>query len=252
MKKLISAVLAVSALFLTSCGSESKIYEPEPIETEIYDGATITFEDGNLWTAQSVNDYNYEDDESECALSVVDYGGSNRLKIEVLSKSDDGNYKVPKIKFDVDKLVGIDNVSKICYVTADITAAANGTFTADNGEEILVPGNCIGEIDANSGEECEVWATFTKFSFEEWEKPAVSKHIEGKILIPKARYVDGEDKCTLIFMRWPIPNQADMYLDNITFYDDDRNPIPLVYNPATDEEVYETDEFTYSTESSIT
>ena len=33
-------------------------------------------------------------------------------------------------------------------------------------------------------------------------------------------------------MRWSIPNQADVYLDNITFYDEDGNSIPIVYKPG--------------------
>lgn len=200
--------------------------------SEIYEGATITFEDGFLWTAQCINSDNFQDDEAECILTNEEFEGSRQLKIEVVGKADDGNYKVPKIKFDVDRLVGINNVSRIKSVSLDITASANGTFTADNGEEILVPGNCMGEIDANSGEECAVWTTLAGFEFAEWEHTSIRKHIVGNILLPKSRYIDGEKECTIVFMRWPIPNSADVYIDNITFYDDDGEPIPLVYDPA--------------------
>lgn len=202
--------------------------------SDIHEGATITFDDGSLWTAECIGDYNFEDDEAECSLSVEEFNGSNQLRIEILTKNSENEYKVPKIRFDVDKLVGINNVSKIKSVSLDITAAANGTFTADDGSELFVPGNCIGEIDANSGEGCKVWATLASFSFDEWTEPYITKHIEGNINLPKARYFDGESGCTLVFMRWSIPNKADVYIDNITFYDDDGNPVPLVYDPYTD------------------
>lgn len=235
-------VLSVSAACTGQTGnsSESPVVtetaqaaETQPLSS-IYEGATITFEDGSLWTAECIGDYNFEDDEAECSLSVEKFNGSNQLRIEILTKNSENEYKVPKIRFDVDKLVGINNVSKIKSVSLDITAAANGTFTADNGDELFVPGNCIGEIDANSGEGCKIWATLASFSFDEWTEPYITKHIEGNINLPKARYFDGESGCTLVFMRWSIPNKADVYIDNITFYDDDGEPVPLVYDPYSD------------------
>jgi len=205
--------------------------QPEPF-SEVYDGATITFDDGFLWTAECIGDKDFQDDEAECELSVEKFEGSRQLKIRVIGTYENGDYKVPKIRFDVDKLIGTDNVSRIKSVSLDVTAAANGTFTADNGEEILVPGNCMGEIDANTGENCAVWTKLAGFDFSEWEKTSVKRHITGKILLPESRYIDGETGCTLVLMRWSIPNSADIYVDNITFYDDEGNPMPLVYNPA--------------------
>lgn len=200
--------------------------------SDVYDGATITFEDGLIWTAESIGDNNFQDDEAECELSVEKFEGSRQLKIRVIGKNEKGDYKVPKIRFDVDKLIGTQNVSKIKSVSLDVTAAANGTFTADNGDEILVPGNCMGEINANTGENCAVWTKLAGFNFAEWEKTSVKRHITGKILLDESRYIDGETGCTLVLMRWSIPNSADIYIDNITFFDDEGNPLPLVYNPA--------------------
>lgn len=220
------------------------VTETQPF-SEICDGATVTFEDGFLWTAECINDFNFEDDEAECELSVEEFNGNSQLRIQVITQDDEGNYKIPKIRFDVDKLIGTENVSKIKTVSMDISAVANGTFLAENGEEILVPGNCIGEIDANSGEECAVWTTLAEFAFEEWKETSVTKHIVGNFLLPKSRYIDGEKGCTIVFMRWTIPNKADVYIDNITFYDDNGNPIPLVYdplNPPVETEITGTDE----------
>lgn len=200
----------------------------------ITEGATVTFEDGFLWTAECIGDNDFQDDESECRLEIQELFGSKQLKIEVLSKSDDGNYKVPKIRFDVDKLVGKNNVSRIKTVSLDVTITADGTFLAESGEELFVPGNCIGRIYANSGEDGKMWTTLAEFGFEEWKLPYASKHIVGNILLPSTRYFDGQEGCTLIFMRWPIPNRADIYIDNLTFYDDDGNPVMLEYDPSSE------------------
>lgn len=199
----------------------------EPL-SEIYDGCTVTFDDNSLWTAQCIGDNNFEDDESECILTVEEMHDSRQLRIQVLDMNEDGEYKVPKIKFDVDELIGTENVSKIKSVSLDITACANGFFTGENGSELFVPGNFMGEIDANSGEECAVWTTLAKFEYAEWEKEYIRQNIKGEFLLPKSRYINGEKDCTIVLMRWPIPNQADIYIDNITFFDDDGNPLPLV------------------------
>ena len=44
----------------------------------------------------------------------------NKMK-EVLDKNDAGNYNIPKIVFDVDELVGSENLSKIKTFSVDIT-----------------------------------------------------------------------------------------------------------------------------------
>ena len=33
-------------------------------------------------------------------------------------------------------------------------------------------------------------------------------------------------------MRWGISNEADLYIDNLTFYDEDGNSIPIVNEPV--------------------
>lgn len=206
---------------------ETTITEPEKPSLTA-DANSITFTGGDLSTAVVMAEKNFENDESNCNLSVVEYNGSEMLKIEVLDKDDKGNYKVPKIVFDVDKLVGPENLSKIARVTADVFQVAVGDFVGDDGVAKKVPGNLLGSFAGNGGEDGSKWITFgSDFSAAEWDWDWVYLQFDGKILLPANRYGNGLENATLVFMRWGIPNQADIYIDNITFWDDDGNSIPL-------------------------
>ena len=157
--------------------------------------------------------------------------------MEVLDQKADGSgYKIPKIVFDVAKLVGAENLSRIQRISCDVTAVAVGTFTAENGEEILVPGNLMlgvaGKLAAENTTEQADWITFTEKSTDEWENEWVYLHVDANSPLPRNHYQDGYEGATLVFMRWSIPNQADLYLDNLTFYDADGNSLPIVYAPA--------------------
>lgn len=210
---------------------ETTITEPDKPTIEA-DANAITFTGNDLFTAYVMNEKGFENDESNCNLSVVEYNGSEMLKIEVLDKNDDGDYKIPKIVFDVDKLVGPDNLSKIHRVTADVFQVAVGDFIGEDGTAKKVPGNLIGAFCGNGGEDGSAWIQFgSDFEAAEWDWDWTYLKFDGKILLPKNRYGNGLDAATLVFMRWGIPNQADIYLDNITFWDDDGNSIPIVYTP---------------------
>jgi hypothetical protein len=172
---------------------------------------------------------NFKNDESNCNLSVAEYNKSKMLKIEVLDKDEDGNYKVPKIVFDVDKLVGKGNVNKVSKITCDVFQVAVGKFKGDDGKEILCPGNLMGLFGGNSGSDGKKWITFGgEFKQEEWNWNWEYLKFEGKILLPSNKYVNGCEESTFVFMRWQIPNQADIYMDNITFWDESGKSIPLV------------------------
>ena len=129
-------------------------------------------------------------------------------------------------------------------ISCDITGVAVGMFTGDDGSEMLVPGNVMGALggnlaaekktDADGGLLQNTWANLTEFSFAEWENNWVYSHVEANILLDANRYEAGYDGATLVLMRWGIPNQADLYIDNITFYDEDGKSIPLAYKPSGD------------------
>ncbi len=219
--------------------SESQDEEPEEEPEKpvlVADENAITFEDGDLYTAYNIDvDENGKGngDSSGTNLTVAEYNGSKMLKVEVLDQDDDGNYKVPKIGFDVDALVGAENVDKISSFKFDMFQVAVGTFTGDDGTEVLCPANFLGGFGGNSPttEDPSRWVSFGEFSASEWTWDWVYTQFTGKILLDSNKFEAGQDGCSIVLMRWGQPNQADIYIDNITFYDADGNSIPIVYTP---------------------
>lgn len=215
-----------------------------PAPTPTVDENAITFEDGDMYTAHSMGEKNYENDESATKLSIEEFNGTKQLRIQVLDKDENGTYKVPKIVFNLAELVGAENLNKIKSISCDVTGVAVGMFTGEDGSEMLVPGNVMGALggnlaaekktDADGGLLQNTWANLTEFSFAEWENNWVYSHVEASILLDANRYEAGYDGATLVVMRWGIPNQADLYIDNITFYDEDGKSIPLAYKPSGD------------------
>lgn len=226
-----AATTAVTTVPEDETTDETTVTEP-PKPTLSPDANAISFENGDLYTAFVMNEKNFENDESNCNLSVAEYNGSKMLKIEVLDKGSDGNYKVPKIVFDLDTLVGKDNLSKVSRLTADIFQVAVGDFINEEGEAMRVPGNLQGAFCGNGGEDGSAWIQFgSDFEAGEWNWEWEYLGFDGKILLPKNRYGNGLEGATLVFMRWAIPNQADIYIDNITFWDDDGKSVPITYTP---------------------
>ena len=211
-----------------------EIIEPEYPKPVVEENA-VTFNDSNdLYTAYCTNENNFQNDESNCNLSISEYKGEKQLKIEVLDKDGNGNYKTPKITFDVDKLVGSENLSRVKSFSVDITQVGVGEFMCDDGIGRIVPGNLMGTFGSLVGENCDEWyeptGSSNAYSTEEWSLEWVYLHVEGKWLLKS--FVDGTDEAKLVFMRWGIPNQADIYLDNLTFYDAEGKSIPIVYTPG--------------------
>lgn len=218
--------------------TEEPAEEPEKPVIEA-DPNAVTFEDGDIATAFNIDvDANGKGngDASGTNLSVVEYNNSKMLKIEVLEQDDNGNYKVPKVGFDVDALVGAENVGKIKSFTMDIYQVAVGMFTGDDGTEALCPGNLMGGFGGNSPttEDPSRWVSFGEFSVAEWTWDWVYTQFQGKILLDSNMYEAGQEGCSIVLMRWGIPNQADIYIDNLTFYDADGNSIPIVYTGSGD------------------
>ncbi len=198
------------------------------------DTNAVTFEDGRLYTAYNID----VDDEgkgigdaSGTNLTVEEYNGSMMLKIEVLEQDGDGIYKIPKIGFDVDALVGPENVDKIKSFQIDMYQVAVGPYVGEDGTEVLCPANFMGGFGGYSPttENPTRWISFGDFAAAEWTLDWVYTQFQGKILLDNNRFEKGQTGCSIVLMRWGMPNQADIYIDNITFFDEDGNSIPIVY-----------------------
>ena len=202
-----STAAATTEAATTEAPTEAPSTE-RPAPTPTVDENAITFEDGDLYTAHSMAEKNYENDESATELTIEEFNGTKQLRVQVLDKDDNGTYKVPKVVFNLAELVGAENLNKIKSISCDITGVAVGMFTGEDGSEMLVPGNVMGALggnlaaekktDADGGLLQNTWANLTEFSFAEWENNWVYSHVEANILLDANRYEAGYDGATLL------------------------------------------------------
>lgn len=182
---------------------------------------------------------NFENDESDVEFTIEEVEGVPMLRCQVLDLKSEENpaagYKIPKIQFDVSKIFGGDaeKIGSIFTIDIEFMTKAVGPFTADDGTETMVPGNFMGslvsqpgtnpdelawkELDSNLAESewTSEWATY-KFTV----RPGIMGPYEA---------VDTTQYFT--FMRWSIPNQADFYIADITFKDENDNVIAAAIGP---------------------
>ena len=171
-------------------------------------------------------------DESEVAVSIEELEGIPMAKIEVLSKTEDGeNWAIPKIKIHMENLFEghEEDLEKIFTVKADVVTKAVGNFVSDDGTEMLVPGNFMGAFvtqptDGNGGNS---WNDLYDFGESEWVSEWGSYELTMRpgIKAGKATFVNSTDPQFVSIMRWSIPNQADFYIADLTFEDEDGNVI---------------------------
>ena len=217
----------------------------EPLPTPA-DGA-ITFDTASLYTAHAGDDSGA----AELNLDIVDLDGDKKLRVQVLSKNDKGEYLIPKVIFDLPTLLGQGNVSKIGKISADFTCKALDVFINEEGDELPVIANFLGTFGSTLAMEKKKdgdtlvqnnWAQ-TDFSFSDWDKATHSWHFEAEYPVKKLpinNYSDDEGT-NLLIMRWGQTNQVDFYIDNLTFYDKDGNVMPIVFDAAAETVEVKTD-----------
>jgi hypothetical protein len=171
-------------------------------------------------------------DESHCDFSIEEVEGIPMLRVQVLDLNDAGTaYKIPKIQFDMTKLFAgqTDNIGKVFTIEIEFMTKAVGTFVnEDDGTEALVPGNFMGELVSQTGTDPDnlSWNELgAGIGDSEWTsewgtyKYTVRPGIMGA-------YESTDSVQYFTFMRWSIPNQADFYIADITFKDEDGNVLP--------------------------
>lgn len=172
----------------------------------------------------------YENDESHVNLSVEELAGVPMLKVETLDQDDQGNYKIPKIKFHMEKLFeGHEaDLEKIFTIKADVVTKAVGEFTGDDGTKSLVPGNFMGAFvtQPTTGEGENSWNDLYDFGEAEWTSEWGSYELTMRPGIKDgATFVNSTEPQYVSLMRWGIPNQADFYIADLRFEDEDGNVI---------------------------
>lgn len=184
---------------------------------------------------KTMNNSNYEDDESQVKLSIEELEGIPMLRVETLDKNEAGDYKVPKIQIDMSKLFkGQESeLPKIFTIKADIIYKAVGAFhDEETGEDKMNPGNFLGKFitQPDDGKGSNSWNELQEFSFAEWVSEWGYAELQIRPGIKEqAVYKDSTKAQYLSLMKWSIPNQADYYIANLTFLDEEGNVIPCNY-----------------------
>lgn len=212
-----------------------------PAKLEV-DPNAITFDTASLYTGHCMAESNFTNDEAECELSIEELDGDKKLRVQVLGKNEDGDYKVPKIVFNLAELIGAENTGEIGQISVDFTCKAEGVWVNDDGTESKVVGNFLGAIAGNIAEEKGVdadgittqntWATHYEFSLNDWENDQQTWRVDAKVpaLLAVNGYADNYEGATLVIMRWGQANQVDFYIDNITIYDKNGKSMPIIYD----------------------
>ena len=193
-------------------------------------GTSIDFEDGDF----SFVYMNTDSGADKSVLSVEDYNGSKRLKVDVQDKK-----MVPKVWFDLDKITDRSNTVQIRKITFDLAIVpktaegivgwAGGAVGAAGGFDPAAKGS--GQVNPN-------------WSDKAWDggayDPGVAAEvkIERKFMTKNEFYTEDGVNPFFGLMRWAAADDADeyvMYIDNIQLLDEKGNALPIGVTPAAEE-----------------
>ena len=214
-------MIIISSVFSGVIVSENNF--PAPAECD--DVNAVTFDDGDFSFA-SVD--LSEKDHADGELEIAEIKGNKMLKF-----NDDGtNYKdstVQKIKIDAVKLLNPEDLPKVRSIEMDVYADATAKeLVTENGDNVKAPGWIGGGAGANvTGDE---W-----YKFGDWEngeynyKMSGAIHLELKFLLAEKGkcWSEDMDEAVFVIMRWGAQNEGNFYIDNIVFYDENKNSIPI-------------------------
>ena len=219
IKKIIAGVAAAAMTVSTMAAmSVSAINEG---------GTVIDFEDGDF----SFVYMNTDAGADNSVLSVEDYNGSKRLKVDVQDKK-----MVPKVWFGLDKITDRSNTVQIRKITFDLAIVpktaegivgwAGGAVGAAGGFDPNAAGS--GQVNPN-------------WSDKAWDSgaydPGVAAElkVERKFMMKNEFYTEDGVNPFFGLMRWAAADDADnyvMYIDNVQLLDDKGNALPIGVTPA--------------------
>ena len=219
----------------TETTTEEELQPPVPVEAT--DPNAVTFDDGIF---DFVTTRNEDKDCASGTLSVAEIMGNKMLKF-----TDDNTVplegKVQKVIISATKLLGSEGAAKVRSIEFDLYAQATADhLKTDDADGVRAPGwigGGGGTVTAND----DKWYDFKEFSGGEYNfETSGAVHGTFKFLLADSGMCWTEDMedANFLIMRWGIANESDMYIDNIVFYDEDGNSIPL----AEKSEVVMTDE----------
>ncbi len=269
MKKFwIALPLALMMLAATACGGETASSQDDTTSSEVESKAPVevteaepetkpepthaafpeadpnalTFDDGDFSMASIV-----VDDAQSCegTLSVETIDGNAMLKFTYDPASltaDNYTEMVQKVMIDVKQLLAPEQLETVYSISFDVYGETDqALFKNDLGEMVMVPGwigGGAGTLTADGK-----WYDFSEFSGSGINEYDMSRsdacHAEGKFMLASAgkKWDATMEEVGLQIMRWGLQNVTSTYIDNITFYDEEGNSIPLTRSAgAADEE----------------
>lgn len=211
--------------------TEETTKEP-PVPAEASDPNTVTFDNGDFSFAKVINDDGHS---AAGELSVAELAGNKMLKFtDDFSVPMEG--KVQKICISALPLIGKENLSKVRSIEFDLYAdAVAQEYTDENGELKQVPGTICGgggTVTAVMDSEGKgKWYGFSDFEGGEYDFDySAPLHQEFKFLLAESGQCWSEEMedPNFLIMRWGSENKSNLYIDNIVFYDESGNSIPLI------------------------
>ncbi|MCM1522931.1 MAG: hypothetical protein NC120_00580 [Ruminococcus sp.] len=171
----------------------------------------IDFEDGDYSFVSMKTD----DGGDNSKLSVAELDGSKQLKVDV---SDCGN--VPKVKFDLDKLIPADSFSRIRSIEMTVTLES---------KDDTPPGWAGGALGTQGAEDgAPAWAQTTWEAGEYDNARSKPFTVQRKFLLARERFANGTAGNHMILMRWGCDVDYCMYVDNVRFLDGSGDEIELL------------------------
>ena len=221
-KKLILSVF----LLTVSCTSEvGKWSVNSPVETS--DPYAVTFDNSDFSFASVIND---DGDSAHGKLSVTKVLGNSMLKFtDDMTVSLDG--KVQKICINVAELIGTENLPEVRSIEFDVYAdAVSDGYINQDGMNMNVAGTiCIGGgtvVSVKDKDGNGKWYDFAETQGGEYNlSMSGAVHCEFKFLLAESGYCwdKSMNDANFLIMRWGSENQSNLYIDNIVFYDENKN-----------------------------
>lgn len=216
---------SVSASSAAEETTEEELTPPVPVEAE--DENAVTFDDGDFSFAEIIND---DDTSAEGELSVVEVQGNKMLKFTD-SSSVDLTDRVQKIRISAIPLIGAENLDKVNRIEFDLYADATADkLVNEDGENVKAPG-WIGGGGGTVTAADEKWYNFSEFGGGEYNfDMSGAVHVQFKFLLAAGgqKWSPEMDDANFLIMRWGMQNESNLYIDNIVFYDEDGNSIPII------------------------
>ena len=208
--------------------TEEELIPPTPVEAS--DPNTVDFSDSNFSFASPKTS---DPDSAQGELSVVEVDGNKMLKFTD-SGTSAADELVQKIEINAAALIGTENLPKVRRIELDLYADATASnLSTDDADGVKAPGwigGGGGTVVAG-----DKWYQFGEFEGGEYNfEMSGAVHVTYKFALAAGGQIWGEDMtdANFLIMRWGLANEGNLYVDNIVFYDEDGNSIPLQISEA--------------------